>query len=114
MLNGSASLTMSTSVLKALPGKFGIKRNSPSILYLFTQDELRKLVKDEHARIDKETAATGQKAQAKATPAKTSKTSPVKPARNLTTKASPALVSSKKVTPGKPNSKTDKKDKSSL
>ena len=34
MLNGSASLLMSTSVLKALPGKLNIKRHSPSILYL--------------------------------------------------------------------------------
>ena len=32
MLNCSASLTMSTSVLKALPGKLDIKRHSPSIL----------------------------------------------------------------------------------
>ena len=30
----SASLTMSTSVLKALPGKLDIKRHSPSILYM--------------------------------------------------------------------------------
>ena len=29
MLNRSASLAMSTSVLKALPGKFDIKRHSP-------------------------------------------------------------------------------------
>ena len=29
----SASLVMSTSVLKALPGKLSIKRQSPSILY---------------------------------------------------------------------------------
>ena len=35
MLNRSASLAMSTSVLKALPGKLDIKRHSPSILYLF-------------------------------------------------------------------------------
>ena len=35
MLNGSASLAMSTSVLKALPGKLDIKRHSPSILYLY-------------------------------------------------------------------------------
>ena len=35
MLNCSASLAMSTSVLKALPGKLDIKRHSPSILYLF-------------------------------------------------------------------------------
>ena len=34
MLNRSASLAMSTSVLKALPGKLDIKRYSPSILYL--------------------------------------------------------------------------------
>ena len=32
MLNRSASLAMSTSVLKALPGKLDI--NSPSILYI--------------------------------------------------------------------------------
>ena len=34
MLNHSASLTMSTSVLKALSGKLDIKRHSLSILYL--------------------------------------------------------------------------------
>ena len=34
MLNRSASLAMSTSVLKALPGKLDIKRHSPSILLL--------------------------------------------------------------------------------
>ena len=34
MLNRSASLAMSTSVLKALPGKLDIKIHSPSILYL--------------------------------------------------------------------------------
>ena len=33
MLNRSASLMMSTRVLKALPGKLDIKRHSPSILY---------------------------------------------------------------------------------
>ena len=33
MLNCSASLAMSTSVLKALPGKLDIKRHSPSILF---------------------------------------------------------------------------------
>ena len=38
MLNRSASLAMSTSVLKALPGKLDIKRHSPSILYLYTGD----------------------------------------------------------------------------
>ena len=30
----SASLTLSTSILKALPGKLDIKRHSPSILYI--------------------------------------------------------------------------------
>ena len=44
MLNRSASLAMSTSVLKALPGKLAIKRHSPSILYLF--DSLTKFVED--------------------------------------------------------------------
>ena len=34
MLNCSASLAMSTSVLEALPGKLDIKRHSPSFLYL--------------------------------------------------------------------------------
>ena len=34
MLNRSASLAMSTSILKALPGKLDIKRHSPSILYV--------------------------------------------------------------------------------
>ena len=34
MLNCSASLAMSTSALKALPGKLDIKRHSPSVLYL--------------------------------------------------------------------------------
>ena len=34
MLNCSASLGMSTSVLKALPGKHDIKRHSPSVLYI--------------------------------------------------------------------------------
>ena len=34
MLNCSASLSMSTSVLEALPGKLDIKRHSPSILYI--------------------------------------------------------------------------------
>ena len=34
MLNRSASLAMSTSVLKALPGQLDIKIHSPSILYI--------------------------------------------------------------------------------
>ena len=36
MLNRSVSLSMSTSILKALPGKLDIKRHSPSILYVYT------------------------------------------------------------------------------
>ena len=39
MLNRSASLTMSTSILKALPGKLDIKRHSPSILYILVNRE---------------------------------------------------------------------------
>ena len=38
MLNRSASLAMSTSVLKALPGKLDIKRHSPSILYFYIRN----------------------------------------------------------------------------
>ena len=34
MLNRSASLAMSTSGLKALPGKLDIKRHSPNMIYL--------------------------------------------------------------------------------
>ena len=34
MLTRSASLAMSTSVLKALKGKLNIKRHSPCILYI--------------------------------------------------------------------------------
>ena len=37
MLNRSASLTMSTSILKALPGKLDIKRHSHSIIYIFNK-----------------------------------------------------------------------------
>ena len=36
MLNRSASLAMSTSILKALSGKPDIKRHSPSILFITT------------------------------------------------------------------------------
>ena len=36
MLNCSASLAMSTGILKALPGKLDIKRHSPSILNIFS------------------------------------------------------------------------------
>ena len=38
MLNHSASLMMSTSILKALPGKLDIKRHSPSILDIHFRD----------------------------------------------------------------------------
>ena len=34
MLNRSSSLELSTSILKALPGKLDIKRHSPSILHI--------------------------------------------------------------------------------
>ena len=34
MLNRSASLAMSTNVLKALPGKLDIKRHTPNILFI--------------------------------------------------------------------------------
>ena len=37
MKNHSTSLAMSTSVLKALPGKLDIKSHSPSILYIHNQ-----------------------------------------------------------------------------
>ena len=41
MLNRLASLEMSTSILKALPGKLDIKRYSPSILYVSFPDLCR-------------------------------------------------------------------------
>ena len=41
MLNRSASLAMSTSVLKALPGKLDIKRHSPSNLYLLMKETIK-------------------------------------------------------------------------
>ena len=44
MLNRSASLTMSTCVLKALPGKRDIKRHSPSILYLYSTELKHQLI----------------------------------------------------------------------
>ena len=52
MLNRSASLAMSTSVLKASPGKLDIERHFPSILYLcfpsylLTEAECRRHVFD--------------------------------------------------------------------
>ena len=49
MFNRSASFAMSTSVLKALPGKLDIKRHSPSILYLYEIDNL-----NEHDKEDSE------------------------------------------------------------
>ena len=45
MLNRSASLAMSTSVLKALPGKLDIKRHSPSILYVLSYISVEQLVR---------------------------------------------------------------------
>ena len=42
MLNRSASLAISTSVLKALLGKLDIKPHSPSIIYLLSTDNLCK------------------------------------------------------------------------
>ena len=45
MLNRSASLAMSTSVLKALPCKLYIKRHSPSILYITTFLSSESLIK---------------------------------------------------------------------
>ena len=39
MLNRPACLTMSTRILKALPGKLDIERHSPSILYYAVTDE---------------------------------------------------------------------------
>ena len=47
MLNRSASLEMSTSVLKALPGKLDIKRHSPSILYFQPMSGSRKFCQGE-------------------------------------------------------------------
>ena len=47
MLNHLASLTMSTSVLEALPGKLDIKRHLPNMLYI------PNLHKWFHARIQK-------------------------------------------------------------
>ena len=40
-VESSASLAISTSVLKALPGKLDIKRHSPSILYLLVSSTQR-------------------------------------------------------------------------
>ena len=41
MLNRTASLAMSTSILKALPGKIDIKRLSPSLVVSMYVPELR-------------------------------------------------------------------------
>ena len=45
MLNRSASLAMSTSVLIALPGKLDIKRHSPSILYISRYERIETVSK---------------------------------------------------------------------
>ena len=53
MLNRSASLAMSTSVLKALPGKLDIKRHSLSIIYILQRlnremySHLKEVIEDE-------------------------------------------------------------------
>ena len=44
MLNRSANLAMSTSTLKALPGKLDIKRHSPSIPYFPASRDFRCLL----------------------------------------------------------------------
>ena len=44
MLNRSASLAMSTGVLKALPSKLDIKRHSSSILYLSVTSHINCIV----------------------------------------------------------------------
>ena len=44
MLNRLASLAMSTSVLKALPGKLNIKRHSPSIPYIATRSPFLSMI----------------------------------------------------------------------
>ena len=49
MLNRSASLAMSTSVLKALPVKLDIKRHSPSILYILASKLLRDPISTHYA-----------------------------------------------------------------
>ena len=44
-----ASLAMSTSVLKALPGKLDIKRHSPSILYICVSLSVKYIVPDSNS-----------------------------------------------------------------
>ena len=44
MLNRSASLAISTSVVKALPGKLDIKRHSPSILFVQRRDSNKECI----------------------------------------------------------------------
>ena len=46
MFNRSASLAMSTSVLKALPGEIDIERHSPSILYVFKLPPINTIISD--------------------------------------------------------------------
>ena len=53
MLNCSASLAMSTSVLKDLPGKLDIKRHSPSILNILSSLVMStSVLKAEHGKLD--------------------------------------------------------------
>ena len=49
MLNRSASLAMSTSVLKALPGKLDINRHSPRILYANSIGKTGTTIASKHA-----------------------------------------------------------------
>ena len=83
----------------------------PASDIVFSQDELKKLVEREHAKIDKETAATGkaQASSAKNSSAKTAKTTLTKSASGSTKKD----TSVKSVTPGKSDSAAAKKGKDS-
>ena len=45
---------MSTSVLKALPGKLDIKRHSPSILYFFLYDYLARIKETDEQKLKEE------------------------------------------------------------
>ena len=55
MLNRSANLTMSTSVLKALLSNFDIKRHSPSILNLYLEATLDNTNSDQLKKFEKHT-----------------------------------------------------------
>ena len=55
LLNRSANLTMSTSVLKALLSKLDIKRHSPSILNLYLEATLDNTNPDQLKKFEKHT-----------------------------------------------------------